>query len=426
MILSMRRPKQGRVSLFFRRIGPGFITGASDDDPSGILTYAQAGAAFGYGQLWLALWTLPFMVAVQSICGRIGLISGRGIAGALRLRYPRVVVMMAALVLLAANTVNIGADLGAMASSVHLIVPLPFSVLLIGMTALSVLLQVFVPYRRYVRYLRFLALTLLAYVFAAFTVSHSWSTVFIAAALPQVQLEKGVIMSIVAFFGTTISPYLFFWQASEEVEESMLLGRIRAFWSRRRHVRSSDINHMEADTMLGMVFSNSVTFFIILTVAGTLGPAGIRTINDPQSLVLALQPLAGSAATLLFTLGILGTGLLAVPVLAGSAGYALADCFHWKQGLGLPPGKAVAFYSVIAGATIVGALLNMFGIPPFRMLYLSAVLNGLLAPPLMVLILLMGSDARVVGKRVSSLLQNVLGWTVTGVMTVCAGMLLLW
>jgi Mn2+/Fe2+ NRAMP family transporter len=257
-------------------------------------------------------------------------------------------------------------------------------------------------------------------------VSHSWSTVFIAAALPQVQLEKGVIMSIVAFFGTTISPYLFFWQASEEVEESMLLGRIRAFWSRRRHVRSSDINHMEADTMLGMVFSNSVTFFIILTVAGTLGPAGIRTINDPQSLVLALQPLAGSAATLLFTLGILGTGLLAVPVLAGSAGYALADCFHWKQGLGLPPGKAVAFYSVIAGATIVGALLNMFGIPPFRMLYLSAVLNGLLAPPLMVLILLMGSDARVVGKRVSSLLQNVLGWTVTGVMTVCAGMLLLW
>lgn len=401
---------------FFKRLGPGFITGASDDDPSGIATYAQTGVSFGYGQLWLALWTLPFMIAIQGMCGKIGLLTGKGIAAVIRDRYPRWVLVLAVSILLVANTLNIGADLGAMAAAAGLLVRAPFAVLLSLMTAGTILLQVFVPYRTYVKYLKFLAIALLAYVFAAFSVHQDWGTIMVAAILPQLEFTRAFLLNIVAFLGTTISPYLFFWQAGEEAEESVLLGRLKALCFGKPKVGVPELARMEEDTALGMAFSNIVSFFIIATAAGTLRTAGVTHIETAADMALSLEPFAGQFASLLFALGIVGTGLLAVPVLAGSASYAVSETFRWKEGLSLPLLQARGFYGVIAAATFIGFLMNFLGIPPFRMLYLAAVCNGVLAAPLMVMILFISNDRRVVGKHVNTPIQNILGWTITVLM----------
>ncbi len=418
--------KKKNSRSFLSRLGPGFVTGASDDDPSGIATYAQTGVMFGYGQLWLAVWSLPFMIAIQGMCGKIGLLTGKGIAAVVKERYPRWVLFMAVGVLLVANTVNIGADLGAMAAAARLLVPLPFELLLSVMTVATLLLQIFVPYRVYVRYLKFLALALLGYVFAAFAVRQDWSQAVVSALLPQAELNRVFLRNLVAFLGTTISPYLFFWQAGEEAEESVLLGRIKALCFGRPRVSAEDVRAMEEDTTIGMVFSNVVSFFIIATAAGVLRPAGIRSIDTADQMAQALQPLAGQYAGLLFALGIVGTGLLAVPVLAASASYAVSELFRWNEGLSLTLRQARGFYGIIAVATLTGFLLNFLGIPSFAMLYLAAVSNGVLAPPLMVLVLLLSNDRSVVGKNVNTPIQNILGWTITCLMTAASvGMLVL-
>lgn len=405
------------IKKFWRKLGPGFITGAADDDPSGIATYSQTGAMFGLSQLWLVLFSYPFMVVVQEMCGRIGLVTGKGLSGVIRAHYSRALLGIAVLILVLANTINIGADLGAMASSLQLLVPIPFVSLLCGFTAFTLLLQIFVPYPHYARFLKYLALAMLAYVVTALSVTDSWGAVLDALLTPHVELSRMYILNIAAFLGTTISPYLFFWQADQEVEEELAHGKLRWMGRGVPKIHSGDVRRMRFDTASGMLFSNLITFFIILTVAGTLGVSGITDINTAADAAQALRPIAGDFAFLLFALGIIGTGLLAVPVLAGSAGYAVAEAFGWKEGLGRRFIQAPAFYSVIALATLVGLLVNFSSIGSMKMLYYAAMLNGVLAPPLLIIILLISNNKKILGSRTNSWLSNVLGITITVVMS---------
>lgn len=412
--------KNHRGAHLLERLGPGFITGASDDDPSGIATYAQTGAQFGYNQLWTALFSLPFMIAMQEMCGRIGLVTGKGLAGVIRSHYSRTVLTASVTLLLVANAVNIGADLGAMASAAGLLIGLPFVVLLIGMTMLTLILEIFISYRTYAKYLKYLTLSLLAYVLTAFVVRQPWNNVIYSTLVPSFSVSHEYLMNIVALLGTTISPYLFFWQASEEVEEEVLTHRLKAMGIGKPKFTTGDIRTMEWDTVFGMVFSNVVTFFIIVTAASTLGAHGITHIDSAAQAAEALRPLAGNFAFLLFALGIIGTGLLAVPVLAGSASYAIAESFQWKEGLYLKLKNAHGFYGIITIATLGGLLVNFTGISPFSMLYYTAMLNGIVAPPLMVLILLIANDKKIMRGYVNGAWTNVLGWTITGIMSIAA------
>ncbi|TSC57996.1 MAG: Mn2+ and Fe2+ transporters of the NRAMP family [Candidatus Peregrinibacteria bacterium Greene0416_19] len=409
-----------RRKSFLQRLGPGFITGASDDDPSGIATYAQTGAQFGYRQLWASLYTLPFMIAVQEMCGRIGLVTGKGLAGVIRKHYSRPLLYTAAVLLLVANTVNIGADLGAMASAAELVTGLPFVTWLLGMTVVTLVLEVFVSYRVYARYLKYLTLSLLAYVVTALAIAQDWPAAFAATLIPTFTFSKDSIMNLVAFLGTTISPYLFFWQASEEVEEEVAEGKLRTMGMGKPHIDETDMRNMRIDTVLGMTFSNLVTFFIIVTAASTLHRHGITQINTAVDAARALEPVAGSYAALLFALGIIGTGLLAVPVLAGSASYALAEALDWKEGLYRKFRDAHGFYGIITLATVAGLLVNFIGVPPFRMLYAAAILNGIIAPPLLLIILLIANDRRIMGRQVNNSLSNVLGSLITLLMALAA------
>ena len=403
---------------FWRSIGPGFITGAADDDPSGIGTYSQTGAMFGYGQLWLALFSYPFMTAIQEMCGRIGLITGTGLSGVIKKYYSKKVLYVAVLLLLIANTVNIGADLGAMAASVQLIAPVPFNVLLIGITLIVLALEIYVPYPTYAKFLKYLTLSLLAYIATAFLIHPDWSAIARATFTPHIAFNKDYILNIAAFLGTTISPYLFFWQADEEVEEEIVRHETVNIGDDAPSYTSADVHQVKVDTAVGMFFSNLMTFFII--VAGTLGLSGMHTITTASDAASALKPLAGDWAFLLFTLGIVGTGLLAVPVLAGSAGYAISETFGWKEGLGKKFSQAHGFSGVIAVATLVGLLVNFTSIGSITMLYYSAMLNGLLAPPLMILILFIGNNKKILGERTNSKLSNTLGIIITIIMNLVA------
>ena len=409
-----------KLKRFFKALGPGFITGASDDDPSGIGAYSQAGAQFGYGQLWTALFSFPFQAAIQEMCGRIGLITGKGLAGVIRRHYNRKVLYSAVFILLVANTVNIGADLGAMASSGQLLLGIPFIFWLIGVTVASLLLQVFVSYHLYARFLKYLTFSLLAYVVTAFIVREPWGRALHATLIPSFSFNKDYILNIVAILGTTISPYLFFWQASEEVEEEVEKHELRSMGAGVPKLAKNDVHDMRVDTIVGMFFSNLVMFFIILTTATTLGAHGITNINTADQAAQALRPLAGDFAYVLFAVGIIGTGLLAVPVLAGSASYALSEAFGWKEGLYRKFQKAHGFYGVITIATLVGLLVNFTPIPPFKMLYYTAILNGICAPPLMVLIMLVANNKKIMGVHTNGKLLNVLGWVITLVMSAAA------
>lgn len=409
-----RKTTKEKPKTFFQRLGPGFITGASDDDPSGIATYSQTGAQFGYTQLWTTLFTLPFMIAIQEMCGRIGLVTGMGLSAVIRKHYPRPILYGSVLILLVANTINIGADLGAMAGALMLLIPWKFAPLLIIVTLLTLLLEIFVPYPTYAKILKYLTFSLLAYVATTFIVSQPWHTILLSTIFPHVSWNAGYLMNIVALFGTTISPYLFFWQADEEVEEERAAGKLRLLGMPR--VTKSDLKTMRIDTVIGMLFSNLVTFFIIATAASTLGAHGITDIQTADQAAQALAPLGGQWAFLLFALGIVGTGLLAVPVLAGSASYAVAEALKWNSGLSLKLKQAHGFYGVLTIATIAGLLINFTGVPPFKILYYTAILNGVLAPPLMVLILLMANDKKIMGKRTNGIWSNILGWIITIVM----------
>ncbi len=413
-----------KIWKFLSVLGPGFISGGSDDDPSGIATYSQTGAQFGYAQLWTALFTLPFQTVVQEMCGRIGLVTGKGLAGVIRKYYARPALYIAVLLLLVTNTINIGADLGAMAASGQLVLHLPFAPLLLGMTALTLLLEIFVTYKTYAKYLKYLTFALLAYVFTAFVVHQQWSSIARATLIPSISLSKDYLMNIVALLGTTISPYLFFWQAGEEVEEEVAAGKLRQMGAGIPRVTTRDIREMRLDTAVGMFFSNIVMWFIIITAASTLHANRVLNVETADQAARALLPAAGNLAFLLFALGIIATGLLAVPVLAGSASYAISEAFGWREGLYRKFTQAHGFYAVIAVATVVGLLVNLTPIKPFRLLYYTAILSGLIAPLLMILIMLIGNDRKVMGKHTNSRFSNIVGWIITGAMTLAAAALL--
>lgn len=402
---------------FKKSIGPGVITGIADDDPSGIATYSQTGAMFGLGQLWLAAFTYPFMLAIQEMCGRIGMVTGKGLTSIIKENYNRPVLYGAILLLVITNTINIGADLGAMASALQLVVPIPFVLSILILTLVTILAVVFIPYNKYVAVLKYLALTIGAYVIAAFAIKQNWGEIFFAAITPHIEWNNAYILNITAMIGTTISPYLFFWQTSEEVEEEVIEKKLTDIGSNKPEITNADLSQMRTDTAVGMFVSNFVTFFIIITAAATLGKEGITTITSAAQVAEALRPLAGDFSSLLFTVGIVGTGLLAVPVLAGSAAYAVSEALGWKEGLGKTFGQARGFYTIIIISLVVGLLVNVLEINTMAMLYYSAILNGLLAPPLMILIILIANNKKILGERTNGMLQNTLSILITVIMS---------
>lgn len=399
-------------SADLRKIGPGVITGAADDDPSGIATYSQAGAQFGYSMLWTVVVTLPLMAAVQMVSARIGYVTHRGLAANIRERFPRPVLLAVVGLLLVANTLNIAADIAAMAAALRLILGGSAHVYAITFGLLCVVLQVFLPYRRYVTWLKWLTLALLAYVAVAFMLRLDWGEVLARTFVPHLPASREALLTVVAVFGTTISPYLFFWQAAQEVEERDAAappGRL----AMRRHLRA-----IRWDTALGMGFSNLVAFFIILATAATLHAAGMTDISTSEQAAQALRPLAGDGAFVLFALGIIGTGLLAVPVLAGSAAYAVAEAMGWPRGLDLrlDRGQGRGFYAIICVATLVGVGLCFLPLDPVRLLFGAAVINGVIAVPIMAVMLLLAASRAVMGRHVISRTLAWLGWGATALM----------
>ena len=379
---------------YFKRLGPGLVTGAADDDPSGIGTYSQVGASLRFDLLWTTIVSLPLAAGVLEVAARLGLTTGRGLAALVRERYPRPVLYFVVFLVVAANTFNIGADLGSMAASLRLLVPVPTAIGIFGFAAVMTMLQVTVPYHRYARLLRWLAFSLLAYVAVLAVVKVPWGDVARATFLPSFNGDRAHLEALIAIFGTTISPYLFFWQAAEEVEEGQQADEDGSSHGGDRssgadEVTLDQLRRMRVDVIGGITAGVFVMFAILVATAVTLGAKGVVDIQTADQAAGALEPIAGRFAGLLFTLGIVGTGLLAVPVLAGSTAYALAEAFHWKEGLSSTLRQAPGFYAVIIAAMGVGIALNFIGINPIRALVLSAVLNGLAAPPILLLMLLL-------------------------------------
>jgi Mn2+/Fe2+ NRAMP family transporter len=364
------------------------------------------------------------MITVQEMCGRIGLVSGKGLSGVIKRHYPKPLLWAAVFLLFLANTINIGADLGAMAAATQLLFPIPLGILIIIMTVLTVLLIVFVPYRRYVKYLKYFAITLFAYIIAAFAVSQNWREIALSTLIPHISGSKAYLLNIVAFLGTTISPYLFFWETNEEVEEEVAQHKLKTMGSGIPKITIRDIRHMRVDTGIGMVFSNVITFFIIITTAATLGAHGLRNIETADQAAAALKPIAGPFASLLFTIGIIGTGLLAIPVLAGSISYAVSEVFGWKEGLYRKLKNALGFYGLIIIVILFGVLINFVPIKPFQLLYYTAVLNGICAPPLLILIMLVANNKGIMGRYTNTMWSNVSGILITVLMTLAVGALL--
>lgn len=409
-----------KIKKLLKILGPGFITGASDDDPSGIGTYSQAGAQFGYKQLWMSPFLFPLMVTIQEICGRIGMVTGKGLASVIRNYYPKKMLYAAIALLFMANTVNVGADLGAMAASGQLLVDIPFYFLLIIIATISLLLQIFVPYKAYARFLKYLTLSLLTYIAVAIIVEQPWDQIAIKTLIPSLSFSKEYMMNIVAILGTTISPYLFFWQADQEAEEDYAQNRMSEYNSGAPTINKTDIKNMRLDTAIGMLFSNLIMFFIIITTASTLHANGITTIETVDQAALALRPFAGDFAYLLFAAGIIGTGMLAVPVLAGSAAYATSEALGWKAGLNYKFKQARAFYLVISLSIILGILLNFIGIAPFKMLYYTAILNGFAAIPLLIALMFISNNKNILGEYTNGKISNIIGWIVVGIMSISA------
>ena len=399
------------LKRFLKVLGPGLITGASDDDPSGIGTYAVAGASLGFATLWTALITSPLMASVQFICAKVGMVSGMGLAGVLRRHYPRPLLYLAVLGLLVANIINAGADIGASAAAINLLVPLPITWLVAPIALIILGLQVWGSYRLIARIFKWLTLALFAYIGSAFFVHPELSEVLRGTFIPTVRFDATFLSTLVAILGTTISPYLFFWQASQEVEEEVHMGRTH-LWQ-RRGASEAELKYAARDVNTGMLFSNVVMYFIILAAAATLFKAGQTDLNSAADAAKALEPLAGPWAEVLLALGLIGAGFLAVPILTGSAAYALSEVFGWRYGLDQNPGRAGQFYGVIVGATLVGMLLNFLGINPIDALFWTAVINGVLAPPLMVLIMLVANNREVMGQHTNGVTINVLGWLAT-------------
>ncbi len=404
-------------------LGPGLVTGAADDDPSGIGTYSQVGAQFGYGMAWTMFFGFPLLASIQAICARIGATTGKGIAQNLRQHYPPWLLRAVVVLLLVANVINLGADLGAMGAVLVLIIPGPVLLFTALFGLASVVLEVWVSYARYASILKWTTLSLFSYVAVVFVSHVPWSEAIRSTLIPSFNFDKDHAMALVAIFGTTISPYLFFWQAGQEVEEQ-----------HRRHVKplmvtpktaGMELKRIRTDTLVGMGFSHITALFIIIATAATLHAHGITNVTSAAQAAEALRPIAGQFAFALFAVGIIGTGLLAVPVLAGSAAYAVSETFDWTEGLDRQPREAKAFYAVIALATLGGVALNFIGIDPMTALYWAAVVNGLLAPPLMVVTMLIARNPAVMGDLVMGPWLEFGGWLATAVMWLVAGTFLL-
>jgi NRAMP (natural resistance-associated macrophage protein)-like metal ion transporter len=418
--------KQPERPKLLEVMGPGLITGASDDDPSGIATYSQAGAQFGYQLAWSLLLTYPLMCAIQEISARIGRVTGRGLAGNLMRHYPAWLVYSIVALLIIANTINLGADLGAMAAAVNLLLPGPMLLYVLGFAVISILLEVFVRYSRYVSVLKWLSLSLFAYVATVFMVEVPWKSVAVSIVWPDISLSGSYITVLVAVFGTTISPYLFFWQAEEEVEKEQEAPEAEPL-NVAPEQAPMELERIRIDTYVGMALSNVVALFIVITTAATLHAHGQTDINTSAEAAEALRPLAGPFAFTVFALGIIGTGMLAVPVLAGSSAYALGEIRKWPVGLARQPLRAKAFYGTIAVAILVGGAVNFTSIDPVKALFWSAVLNGVAAVPIMVMLMLLASRQSVMGRFVLGRGMSTMGWIATAVMFAAAvGMFATW
>jgi NRAMP (natural resistance-associated macrophage protein)-like metal ion transporter len=404
-----------KAHSFWASLGPGLVTGAADDDPSGIATYSQTGAQYGTQLLWLAPLTFPLMAIVQEMCARIGLATGRGLAGNIRINYPSWVLYLCAILLFVANTLNVGADIGAMAKAIQLLAPSSnFVFLTVSIAIFSVLLQIFTSYERYAQYLKYLVLVLFSYVLSAFMTKLNIHDMILHTIVPHLEFSKDQIILVTAILGTTISPYLFFWQTSQEIEEEILKGKtsIRL----REGTTKEEISHMRKDVWSGMFISNTVMFFIIAACAATLYENGITNIQTASDAALALKPIAGEGAYLLFSVGIIGAGLLALPVLAGSAAYTFAETFRWKSGLYRKLKDARAFYGVLMFCMFIGLGINFLGFDPIKLLIYTAVVNGLVAPVILFLIVRMTSNPKIVKDRVNHPIISLLGWFITVVM----------
>lgn len=410
-------PKSNKRKSLFRKfltiLGPGLTTGAADDDPSGIATYSQTGAQFGYGQLWTALYMLPFMTAVQEACARIGLVTGKGISAVVKEHYNKKVLFTVVGLVVVANTINIGADIGAMASAAQLLIPGPFILMTLSFTTVILLLEIFTTYKTYSKILKWLAIALLAYPLTLFIVDQPWAIVLKATIVPHLEFNFAFLFIITGVLGTTISPYMFFWEASQEVEEQR--ENSRAFHSRPQ-VSWIHIKNMRIDNGFGMIFSEFATWSIIVVGATVLHKSGVTDVKTAADAARALEPLvhtfpnAGFLAKLIFSVGIIGLGLLAVPVLSSSAAYAVCEAFQWKSGLNFKLKRAPAFYTVICSATIIGLLINFIGIDPVKALVYAAVLNGVAAVPLLFLIVRIASSRKIMGEYRNGILSSTLLW----------------
>jgi NRAMP (natural resistance-associated macrophage protein)-like metal ion transporter len=402
------------IKKFFNVFGPGVVTGAADDDPSGIATYTQTGAKFGYGQLWTAIAMLPLMIAIQEACARIGAVNGHGLAAVIKANYSKKVLYAAVLLVVVANTINIGADIGAIAAAAQLLIPVNFVILTLGFTALILILEIFTSYRVYSRILKWLALTLLAYPLTLFIIDKPWQQILSATFLPHIELNFEFFFIITAVLGTTISPYMFFWQAAQEVEEEKAQHMIGRYGKPKLEVNF--IRNLRLDNLTGMLFSEFATWSIIVVAATVLHQNGITNVESAADAAKALEPLvqtfphAGFLSKLIFAVGIIGLGLLGIPVLSGSAAYALSEAFNMKEGLNLKLKKAHGFYGVITIATLIGLMINFVGIDPIKALVFTAVFNGVAAVPLIFLIARIARNRKIMGEYRSGWLSNSIVW----------------
>lgn len=420
-IAAANAPGIKKAKNYWHMLGPGLTTGASDDDPSGIATYSQTGAQYGFGFLWLSLWTFPLMSTVQEMCARIGLVTGRGLAGNIRAFYSRRILKICTMLLFAANAFNIGANLGAMAKAVQLLSPgLKFWWLVVGFAILSLGLQIFTPYVRYAKYLKWLALVLLSYVASSLLAHIDWGAALRSTVVPHLSFDKDSLLLICAILGTTISPYLFFWQTSQEVEEQILQGKT-TLKQRQSATTPREVKSMRIDVWSGMLLSNMVMFFIIAACGGTLFPNGITEITSAAQAAEALRPFAGDATYFLFAIGIIGTGLLSIPVLAGSSSYAIAESLGWKEGLYRGLNQAYAFYGIIIISMLVGLGLNFVGLDPIKALIYSAIVNGIVAPFILFFIVKISSNKKIMGHWVNRRFTTLIGWVTTIVMALAGG-----
>jgi NRAMP (natural resistance-associated macrophage protein)-like metal ion transporter len=406
---------------WLRQLGPGLVTGAADDDPSGIATYSQAGAKFGYELGWTVVLTYPLMVAVQVISARLGRVTGRGLADNIRENFPAPVLYALVIMLLVANTINVAADVAAMGQSLQLVVGGPSQVYAVAFGVVCLALEIYLSYRRYVAFLKWLTLVLFAYVAVALAANVSWSAVLLGIVWPKATLSADKLTVIVAVFGTTISPYLFFWQAAQEVEELEAHPKAHAL-KQSPSQAPIQLRRINIDTWVGMGLSNSIALFIIIATAATLHQSGVLDIQTSAQAAEALRPIAGPFAFLLFSLGIIGTGLLAIPVLAGSAAYAVAETFRWRRGLNRKLHEARGFYAIVAFATLGGVALTFSPMDPIKALFWSAVINGVISVPVLVVMMVLAGDAKVMGKFVASRRLKLAGWVAALVMAaaVCA------